>query len=318
LEGIDPDSCPHHFYLTEDNLNEHELEENTEKISYQRLFTGLALTISETRAITERAECERVFIIGESGSGKTSLLATIFDLFQMGPIDDNWFAGSYTQPGFEERCHRARVVSQADVPHAEKTISKDFNFLHLAVKRKNLITRPAINFLLSDISGERLQQARDSSSAMTDLNIIKSTSNIVYIIDGEKLSQIAEKHVVLFNAKSFIQRALDEQIFNNETELTIIVSKWDILLNSPFDFDKEIVGSINMQFKLRLKKLNFLKLAARPISADAGLKFGFGVKELLNHWIESALEEAKSNFSYEDIKLESDRLIDKLNSTYDK
>ena len=316
LEGLDPDKCPHHFYLkSEDELasNSESSDKSSESNKSIPLFNGVALTSKETPLITYKVPCEKIFIVGESGCGKTTFLATIFDSFQKAPINNIFYAGSYTQIGFEERCHLSRLISNAAVPDTEKTSTREFKFLHLAVKKLGHLEKPALNFLISDISGERLQLARDSSSAIQELNILDTATDIIYIIDGEKLSDRKTRQATLFNAYTFIRRSLDDNILGPAIDLKIVISKWDTLCNdTSFDFDSVIVKYFKEQFGGRFKSLSFAKVAARPKKAIGEVTYGYGVFELLNEWVEKAFDPVIENYIVE--KHKGERYFDNFNN----
>ena len=312
LEGLDPDKCPHHFYLQSSEDVNSTIEASTTTTDSNKfipLFGGLAFSSKDVSLITYKAFCEKIFIIGESGSGKTTFLATIFDSFQKGPINDIHFAGSYTQIGFEERCHLSRLISKAAVPDTEKTSTMEFKFLHLAVKKSSGLNKPSIHFLISDISGERLRSARDSSSAMQELNLLKTSSDIIYMIDGEKLSNRTTRQSTIFKTDTFIQRSLDDEILGSGTDFKIVVSKWDMLYqDNKFDFEVEIVNHFKEKFGSRFSSISFAKIAARPKKADTEIKYGYGVFELLNEWIEKSLiRNVKRDV---DQKIRGDRFFD--------
>ena len=64
---------------------------------------GEALTCTECTAITFENRTQIVLIAGPAKSGKTTLIASLFHLFQRGPFLDYRFAGSQTLRGFDMR-----------------------------------------------------------------------------------------------------------------------------------------------------------------------------------------------------------------------
>src|ERR1700740_1548896 len=95
LEGLDvsKSECPH-FYLTEENENAEEkveIEVKTKKKNVIHLFTGREMSFSETSVITNDNDCRLIMIVGESKSGKTTLLVEYFINFQKGPFCDYFF-----------------------------------------------------------------------------------------------------------------------------------------------------------------------------------------------------------------------------------
>jgi ATPase subunit of ABC transporter with duplicated ATPase domains len=70
-----------------------------------RLYSGEELSLKDVNLVTHKYLYKLILIIGDTDSGKTTLLATLYDLFQIAPFKDYLFAGSLTQIGFETRCH---------------------------------------------------------------------------------------------------------------------------------------------------------------------------------------------------------------------
>jgi len=286
LEGIDvtKNECPH-FYL--DELNEGESEEKPhykpQKKNVIHLFTGKEMSFSETSIITHSKDCRLIVIVGESESGKTTLLAEYFVNLQKGPFCNYLFAGSLTQIAFEERCFEATIESGNKNPKTERTKSMEFGFLHLSLKHSDKIMEPARHFLFSDISGERFRDAKMSSTLMKELNVIKAADFVIFLIDGEKIADIGSRSLAIEDAKTFIQKALDEQIFDLNTNLKIALTKWDCLSeDSSFNFETRIIKPFSNRFSSRLKSVEFTKIAAR--SKNKNIVSGMGLCELLTEW----------------------------------
>lgn len=289
LEGLPIGECPH-FYFTDsdeekiDDSIEIKLKQAETRIIGVPLFEGIEFTLATSSIITYEFFSKTVFILGDSDSGKTTLIATLFDLFQKGPIKNLYFAGSYTQIGFETRCHLSRINSNANEAETEKTNTKELSFLHLALKHKESLNELSSHFLVSDISGERLQIARDSSSAMRELSLLKDSDKIIVIIDGNKLSNNQTRELALFNTYTFIKRALDENIFSFTSDIKIIISKCDLLnLNSSENFEETVENYFSSKFP-ELFNLTFAKIAARPRTTTLEFKFGHGLYELIEDW----------------------------------
>lgn len=246
-----------------------------------KLFEGKEMEMHEITEVTHKFPTKVVAIVGEPACGKTTLLAELYNIFQKGANQDLMFAGSHTLVGFEQRSHLSRVESNSEQPETSKTMSRVFSFLHLALKKKPNMEDPAVHILLSDISGEHFQLARDSSSIMKELGLLTDAEQVIYIVDGEKLSNRRLRQQALANADTFLQNATDNGILNEHTHLTIVLSKWDKLVNDPtFNFDQQMKTPFTDKFSSRVKNLKVYPIAARP--KDAGVSAGFGLYELLN------------------------------------
>lgn len=285
LEGLDQE-CPHFYWdegIDEDEVAENESSSVVKKVSTKiEVFKGEELSIKEMLSVTQRYPCDFVTILGDLDCGKTTLLATIFDLFQIGQFKKYLFAGSLTQKAFELRSHLSRMSSGSTKADTERTKTLDFRILHIAISNSELSLKR--HFLLSDISGETIQLARSSGSAMKEhLGLVKKADHIIYIIDGEKLAG-SEKTAAVHDALLFIQSALDNKIFNSETILNLLISKWDLLEDLPsFDLQETVINKLDKRFLGKLKAINYKKIASRPDEENStAVDIGFGLQDLID------------------------------------
>lgn len=313
LEGIDVirHECPH-FYLTEvpenDQNNTDDSQSEKKKKNVVQLFTGKEMTFSETEIITNNNDCRLIVIVGESESGKTTLLSEYFINFQKGKFCKYLFAGSLTQIGFEERCFKATIESGNKDPKTERTKSREFSFLHLAVKPESELVKPPRHFLFSDISGETFRDAKTSTIIMKELAVIKAADFVLFLIDGEKIADLNSRSWVIEEAKTFIQKALDERIFDLNTNLKVAMAKWDYLSDdSSFDFESKIQRPFKDRFESRLGTLQFTVIAAR--SKNSKVPAGLGLCELMEEWDDKDISSTVTEPVY---KVSSDRLFQRF------
>ncbi|MFQ6601888.1 TRAFAC clade GTPase domain-containing protein [Flavobacterium sp. C3NV] len=290
LEGLDSE-CPH-FYWDDDNEDEEDISVKSEEASIINkvtnkinVFKGSELGLDEISSVTQRYECDSVIILGDLDCGKTTLLATIFDLFQIGQFKKYLFAGSLTQKGFEIRSHLSRSASGVTKADTERTKALDFRILHISIK--DLETSLKKHFLLSDISGETIQLARGSGAAMKEqLGVVKLANHLIYIIDGEKLAG-SERAAAIQDALVFIQVAIDNKIFDDKTVLNVLVSKWDLLQElTNFNLYDIVESKINGRFLTKLKEIKYRRIASRPEEENStAVDLGFGLQDLITDFM---------------------------------
>lgn len=307
LESISPvEECPY-FYIAESNIeNKKDLlvekndvnEDNSvnELIEdHVHLFSGEEIEPNEIKNISFHYPITLIMVIGESDSGKTTMLSTLFDLFQERPFADMYFSGSKTQIGFEKRCYLSRVNSGRVNPDTERTKSKSLAFLHLALRNQNLLT-PRKHLLLSDVSGELFASALNTNEDMQRLGIIKKSDYILYIIDGKRLVDLETRQNAKTNVEIFIRRAIENGLINSNSNIDFAFSKWDLIIGNEkaMNFQQKVIQSLERLLTDAGVKANFYRISSRPEkkSTNNSIFRGFGLENLLKRW---TVESSNSN-----------------------
>lgn len=285
LEGLEPENCSHFYWSDGEEEDTVAPNEDQSKANLIKLFSGTELSMNELGLVTNEHPTNLIIVIGESFSGKSTILTSVFDMFQVGKFKQFYFAGSYTQYGFESRCHLSRADSGLIEPDTAHTLSVEFNFLHVAYKNIDSLTGRPYHLLLSDISGERFNMAINSSGMMKEMDLMKEADHLVYLLDGEKIADKYQRNAIITRAGQFITRALDNGVFNNSTDLTIIFTKCDLLCDLQDDGTIEkIKKSFIDRHGRRMNSLNFETIAARPKPPTTEIPFGHGLERLLGLW----------------------------------
>src|SRR5690348_2935417 len=143
-----------------------------------------SLSVAETLHITLRAQTQIVVPVGPVGCGKTTLLATIYDQFLLGPFAGWLFGGSETLLGFEQRSFLSRVVSGGSAASTERTsISAGEQFLHLRIQDEGQ-TDPPLDVLLADVSGELFREIADRPASAAGIASLQSAHYLAVLLDG--------------------------------------------------------------------------------------------------------------------------------------
>ena len=149
--SIQLDECPD-LTLDEQVTAEEEPEQSLEVVS---LSNGRALTQEQANELARSALTRLIVILGESDSGKTTLLAHINERLQRGPLGEMSFAGSRTLPAFEERCFLSRSASRRSQPTTQRTpLGQDQGLLHLTVVGERIFA-PSVQTETDAGSGSR-------------------------------------------------------------------------------------------------------------------------------------------------------------------
>ena len=103
----------------------------------RRFHTGEKLTVSEASCLLNERPARVVFCAGSRGSGKTTFLARLGEMFRDGSFSRYRFAGSLTLCGFERASWLATFTSGAGRPDTPRTrrVEND-TFLHLRIRHR--------------------------------------------------------------------------------------------------------------------------------------------------------------------------------------
>lgn len=290
---------------------------NTESEKFLDLPSGEALTPESSYAITRANKTRLIILAGAVESGKTTLLSSIYEIFQDGPFSDYYFAGSKTLLGFEQRSHDSRLASERTTPTTEHTkIEEEYRLLHLRVRNKKL-DNPPQDILFTDISGELFKEMRDSTEECKRHSIFLRMDHFVLLLDGEKLCNVLQRDKVVNDASLLLRRFLDAEILGKHSLVDILFAKWDIIqVESKANPQiQEYVQSKSSEkfekYSSSLGRLRIANVAARPdATAETSLTRGYGLSSLFKSWIE---ESPTSRISRERLQLENlaDRQIDR-------
>lgn len=249
---------------------------------------GGDLTPDSASLITAASLTRLVLIAGEAESGKTTLLATIYEKFNAGPFADFLFAGTATFVGWEKRCHFSRVASGSERADTERTLGLQQRLLHLRLRNVHLADAPQ-DILFTDLSGEVFKLVRDSTAECQQLGMLKRADHVVLLIDGKKIAEAATRHQALNNSIALLRSTVDAGMVGPQSFVDVVFSKYDVLQTADSktsEFVNNATGTITTRFGTKLGRLRFHRIAARPESPD--VEFGFGIPELLRSWVEDS------------------------------
>ncbi|MFP5436802.1 MAG: TRAFAC clade GTPase domain-containing protein [Bacteroidia bacterium] len=280
LEGHG-ENCPFLTNLIESTLSPKEdgdiltQEENTDLYI---LPSNDEITNADVERITYKYSANLILLVGEPDSGKSTLFASLFDRFQKGAFMDYYFAGTKTPLGFERKCHHARVISLNKVSKTERTKTKEFTFLHLAVREKNLITE-AKHLLFADVNGEKFQAARNEDDEMLSLKVFSNADHICFIVDGSHLVNPKLRQTAKNNLFKIIDRALQNGMISIEKGINIIITKMDMVgtKEEQDSLESFFVKPLDNKYGELIK--NRIGVASR--SKNVNIPAGFGINEFL-------------------------------------
>lgn len=223
-------------------------------------------------------------VIGGYDSGKTSIIAGLYDLFQLGPVAGNSFAGSSTLHGFEEICHDARAASERNEPHSERTKRGEVRFYHIDVKSDGAFQ----SLLIADRSGEEYEEVADIAANAAEMFELRRADVITILVDGHRLASSKDRADVMGSIPLIVMGMVENGAFLRKPNLAVVLTKEDTVQASAKgerverDF-KAIVDGIQYEFAEHFGVLDSFVTCASP--ADTNSVRGAGLDKLLQFWL---------------------------------
>lgn len=287
IEGLSLDSCPH-YGRELDVISEGAGPEIGVDVSPGvRLRGADTLTVSEASRVVRRGVSRIVAIVGPTDSGKTSLIASLYDLFQVGPIGDVAFSGSETLHAFERACHDARAASRRAQPHMVRTPRGEVRFYHLETRGGE--AQHTVDLILGDRAGEEYREAADDASVAAKFLEIQRADTITVLVDGQRLSGDG-RHNLRSDLLMIMQGLKDGDALGEGARLALVLTKVDLVRESEKaerairDFES-LFRDVQQIFSGELSDARSFQVAASP--RTEAVARGTGVKELLGFWLDS-------------------------------
>ncbi|HEY1528527.1 MAG TPA: hypothetical protein VGH51_20055 [Candidatus Angelobacter sp.] len=254
---------------------------------FVKLHSGNALKFSEIQSVTRRSYTPIIFLAGDVKSGKTTLLGSIHDAFQFGPLEGYKFAGCETPVALEERCFESRVRSGARRPDTPRTrYEAGQEYLHLRLRKD--ITQPFQEILFADMSGEFYERAIQNSAELAEFSILKRSDYLVLLLDGGKLLDHEQRQNVRQDGLTFLRRCQESGLLRESTTLQVMISKWDVVLQRPQLEQDQCFQFITSRFNETVihRQVSVIRAASRPSPDSSGVDKLFGLKSVFVDWME--------------------------------
>lgn len=185
---------------------------------------GRNLDLGKSDALLRQCGGEVVALVAGPDVGKTTLIAMIYELLHRRRMTAFRFAGSETLRGYEERCHRARMASNASKPNTNRTpISANANFTHLRVGSADGVR----DVLFCDRSGEHFENALSRPGEFASFEELHRADTVILLIDLVRL--VAENQITV----SWLRRlfmAMDQNGLLNDKKLMLVGTKADVAM----------------------------------------------------------------------------------------
>ncbi len=243
------------------------------------------LNVSQASAELRRRPCRLLAIIGPSDAGKTSLIASSYELFLEAHQSGIGFANSLTLHAFEQACHDAREASRRCVPHSERTKQGRVQFYHMAFATGSPSRH--LSVLYGDRAGEEYRSATDNIAILSSFPEMGRADSVTLLVDGERLTNSRTRHSLRNEVIMIVQSIVDSGVLPSVVPVAIVLTKYDVIRNND-DANTEaffgaVIEKVRELFGSSFSDIAAFKVAASPKS-DA-VPRGYGVRDLMEFWI---------------------------------
>lgn len=293
VEGLETGKCPHYGHVPAEASSDARDAPGASGVSGIKLPAANTLTASDAARFLRAGNARVIAIIGPSDSGKTSLIASLYDLFQEGPVALVEYARSVTLHAFEHTCHDARAASRRKVPHANRTPRGEVRFYHLDVAGGP--AGAGLSLVLADRAGEEYRSAADDAAVTASLPEARRADTLTVLVDGERLLDAGARHNLRSEIVMILQALKDGGALQTGQRLALVLTKLDLVQDSPVctralaDF-AGLCDNINQLFGSAFSEIQSFRIAASP-KTDT-VPRGTGVADLFAFWLPPAVPEA--------------------------
>ncbi|TSJ83291.1 TRAFAC clade GTPase domain-containing protein [Chitinimonas sp. BJB300] len=246
-----------------------------------------AMARGDVQLMLRNQPCNVVAIVGPVGSGKTSLIAGAFDLFQQGPVDGFSFAGSSTLHSFEQACHDTRRASKQKTPMMERTQTGDATFFHLDLVPDGCKGKRSA--LLANRSGEDYMEVQTTPALAEQFFELHRADTITVLADGKHLLDSGLRHQVKDDICLTLRAFQESGATRPWQRLAVVLTKLDAVREGAGKSERalqnfeRILEDVRKQFTQHFRDIQSFHVAASPQSPSADR--GEGMVELLRYWM---------------------------------
>jgi len=265
-----------------------------------------ALSISEATALLRQGPCNVISLVGPFDSGKTSLIAGMYDLLQRGPVGGYAFAGSSTMHSFERACHDSRRESERNEAHMERTERGEVLFFHVDLVGEDCEAKRAA--LFGNRAGEEYSMVQDEPDCVKAYPELKRSDVLTVLVDGAKLLDAGERHQVRAQVRFTLGVFVEVGVAPPWQRLALVLTKLDAIRKSEaaregaLRYFETLIASVRTEYAAKFADVQAFTVAASPKTTNADR--GEGMAELLRYWMAEPCRNTPAGIEVADVPKE--------------
>lgn len=244
-----------------------ELLNETVATKKQLLIGQSPLTEQNASDILKANSGKVISFVGPVGVGKTTLISSIYDIFNRNHNLDVKFGRSFSIYAFEKLCHSARVTSKGTVISTPRTSSSNgVGFYHISIVDSN-DTRQEV--LLADRSGENYIEMINDISLVHQFNELKRSDLICVLVDSSDLGNVLTRHKTRRQTIKLLNSVF--AMFNqcHLPSIALLLTKYDLVENT--EREKACLLEVE-KIQTSLSKESSITIPVIPLAARPSLE----------------------------------------------
>ena len=248
---------------------------------------GGEMSAEEADAFLRMRRAQVIALVGGNDVGKTTLLASLYELAKRNSLRDFLFAGSETLRGFEERCFLSRSASGRLEPDTERTSRHSkLKLLHI----RFIVDSAPVDLVLSDRAGESyVTDMLDAPQTSREMPELSRSDCMSLLVDGRELATPGRRQLQIARVRRLWMSLLQTGVMRERLAVQVVLTKLDILQGSPeedagLSAFAELVRELRTRGSSKMLDLKVHQIASRPAPGGT-LEFGTGLESLLRTWM---------------------------------
>jgi hypothetical protein len=186
-----------------------------------------AVALGPARLLSARRGARVVLLMGEPGSGKTALIAGLWQqLLEQDGLAGHRLAGSRTALGLERRAHWHRVAARRHASGAPATAIAEAVLLHLRMCRPD---GRRVELLISDMSGEQFERVREGRPLVDEIPWASHGDRFAILVDGATLGRQGESEIAITQAQRLLFSLQSSRAVRESARVALVITKADLL-----------------------------------------------------------------------------------------